>query len=195
MPQVDALLHSLRGEPSARTMAEAAEAIVYLREQLRESGDRALRWAAWLTAKDSALERAKGCITLLCRQVPVRDVTETLAEIDAAMRQPARQEAPARVDERRNLSFEGGGRVSVPVADIIGSPKVQLQVAAVRCLQANLATAQPDVQRDAERYRWLRQCTGGEWDAMQDLRLARGRKGLDDAIDAALAADQPARGE
>lgn len=35
-----------------------------------------------------ALERARGCITGLLARTPVRDVAETLAEIDAALAEP-----------------------------------------------------------------------------------------------------------
>ena len=34
------------------------------------------------------------------------------------------------------LSFSGGGKVSVPVANIVSSEKVQRQVAAVRLIEA-----------------------------------------------------------
>lgn len=66
------------------------------------------------------------------------------------------------------------------------SPRGRLLVTAVNRLAALLASAD-----DARRYRWLRQCTGGEWERMQDVRMSEGMVPLDAAIDARSADAQP----
>jgi len=57
------------------------------------------------------------------------------------------------------LSYDGGGRISVPVESIVNSPKVQLQVEAAREIQAQSqlvpAAAPPDV---GEMVKKLREC-------------------------------------
>lgn len=42
----------------------------------------------------------------------------------------------ASVGQKDILSFSGGGKVSVPVANIVSSEKVQLQVATVKLIEA-----------------------------------------------------------
>lgn len=42
------------------------------------------------------------------------------------------------------------------------------------------------VAKDAARYRWLRRCTAGEWDKLNDVRLSIGIPMLDADIDAAM---------
>jgi hypothetical protein len=36
---------------------------------------------------------------------------------------------------------------------------------------------------DATRYQWLRQCTAGQWEELNDVRLALGAAAMDAAID------------
>jgi len=46
--------------------------------------------------------------------------------------------------QKEVLSYSGGGKVSVPVANIVGSEKVQRQVAAVKKIEAHMAGDKPE---------------------------------------------------
>jgi len=49
--------------------------------------------------------------------------------------------APNKANTKDSLSFSGGGKVSVSVASIVNSPKVQRQVTLVKEIAANVAAA------------------------------------------------------
>lgn len=73
-----------RIEAQAATIAELEETFDTLRGNAKYQQARAERAEDTLAAAQAALDRADGCIRGLIAQRPVRDVTETLAEIDAA---------------------------------------------------------------------------------------------------------------